>query len=109
MALPGPCAYSNSSTVVWYPVSWYDFRCEMTRLLAPLFVTFGRSPMPSCLTVRRWCAALVACVGIGTSSVQGAPDETQLEFFETKIRPVFASHCYKCHSAEVDEPKGGLR
>src|SRR5262245_44397096 len=31
------------------------------------------------------------------------------ELFEKKIRPVLVQHCYKCHSAETAEPKGGLR
>jgi hypothetical protein len=34
------------------------------------------------------------------------------EFFEKKIRPVLAEHCYKCHSAEAQKNKklkGGLR
>jgi hypothetical protein len=32
-----------------------------------------------------------------------------VEFFEKKIRPVLVQHCYKCHSGETSEPKGGLR
>lgn len=34
-----------------------------------------------------------------------APDEIQ--FFETRIRPVLAEHCYKCHGEK--KQKGGLR
>ena len=33
----------------------------------------------------------------------------QIEFFETKIRPVFAENCYQCHSAKAEKIKGGLR
>src|SRR5205823_11731591 len=33
----------------------------------------------------------------------------QIEFFETKIRPVFAEHCYTCHSEKAEKLKGGLR
>jgi len=29
-------------------------------------------------------------------------------FFEAKIRPVLAKHCYECHSAESGKSKGGL-
>jgi hypothetical protein len=32
-----------------------------------------------------------------------------VEFFEQKIRPVLVEHCYKCHSAESEKLKGGLR
>src|SRR5262245_26411328 len=34
-----------------------------------------------------------------------------IEFFETKIRPVLATHCYECHSADAQKAKklkGGL-
>ena len=32
----------------------------------------------------------------------------QSAFFETKIRPIFAAKCYKCHSVEAGKSKGGL-
>jgi len=32
----------------------------------------------------------------------------KVEFFEKKVRPVFASHCYTCHSADT-QPHGELR
>ena len=35
-------------------------------------------------------------------------DEAGLAFFESKIRPVLVEHCYRCHSVEADESKGGL-
>jgi hypothetical protein len=31
-----------------------------------------------------------------------------MAFFEAKIRPVLAQHCYKCHSAALKKPKGQL-
>src|SRR6185503_12008277 len=33
----------------------------------------------------------------------------EVEFFEKKIRPVLAEHCYECHSATSKKLKGGLR
>ena len=36
------------------------------------------------------------------------PTKAQLEFFENKIRPVFADNCYKCHSPAKGKVKGGL-
>ena len=33
---------------------------------------------------------------------------TQAQFFESKIRPVLADNCYKCHSAKSEKIKGGL-
>src|SRR5205085_6151558 len=32
-----------------------------------------------------------------------------VEFFEKKVRPVLAEHCYACHSAQAKKVKGGLR
>lgn len=32
-----------------------------------------------------------------------------LQFFESKIRPVLIEHCYKCHSAKSEKLKGDLR
>lgn len=38
----------------------------------------------------------------------GASAASPTEFFETKIRPLLAQHCYKCHSSESAKVKGGL-
>ncbi|HYE30770.1 MAG TPA: PSD1 and planctomycete cytochrome C domain-containing protein [Methylomirabilota bacterium] len=47
-------------------------------------------------------AALAACI------VAARADEG-IEFFEAKVRPIFADHCYKCHSSEPGSKiKGGL-
>ncbi|KAB2673694.1 MAG: DUF1549 domain-containing protein, partial [Verrucomicrobia bacterium] len=37
------------------------------------------------------------------------PDPAQVEFFEKKIRPLLADHCYECHGAKPDRIKGSLR
>lgn len=40
----------------------------------------------------------------------GAPPAAEdLQFFETKIRPVLVKHCYACHGPEAEEPGGKLR
>ena len=36
-----------------------------------------------------------------------APSQRQIEFFETRVRPILAGTCQKCHGAE--KQKGGLR
>jgi mono/diheme cytochrome c family protein len=47
-----------------------------------------------------------------TALTSWSADNTQRqqeEFFETKIRPIFAEHCYECHSDKAAKIKGGLR
>ncbi len=34
--------------------------------------------------------------------------DENLDFFESKIRPVLVKHCYECHSKEYGQAKGGL-
>jgi hypothetical protein len=44
----------------------------------------------------------------GPTAVEPQTDSTQLEFFEKKIRPVLAEHCYECHSEKAGKNKGNL-
>ena len=39
----------------------------------------------------------------------GASSPTEFDFFERRIRPVLAQHCYECHSATSKSLKAGLR
>src|SRR5204863_4970969 len=40
---------------------------------------------------------------------EGRPlSQRDLDFFENKIRPIFAENCYKCHSESAEKLKGGL-
>ena len=39
--------------------------------------------------------------------LNAAPTTEQVEFFEKKIRPVLAEHCYECHNSSGKE-KGGF-
>src|SRR5438874_9152249 len=43
-----------------------------------------------------------------TSTRAAAPDPASVDFFESKVRPVLADRCYKCHSAKSEKLKGGL-
>ena len=45
-----------------------------------------------------------ACVAIAADD-----NRAQIEFFESRIRPVLVKHCYECHSADSDVVQGGLR
>jgi mono/diheme cytochrome c family protein len=40
------------------------------------------------------------------SAAEATP--AQLQFFESKIRPLFADKCYKCHSQQAEKVKAGL-
>ena len=60
----------------------------------------------------RSCLLLaVLCVSVfqGSSPSVATASDAQLDFFEKKIRPVLAEHCYPCHAAQSESIKGGLR
>jgi hypothetical protein len=62
---------------------------------------------------RRFATVVVPCV-IALAMARHAcgepaqPSQKQLDFFETKIRPVLVEHCYECHSSEAELLQGGL-
>src|ERR1044071_1730093 len=49
---------------------------------------------------------MVALLGVLRSPAIAAYAADPAEFFETKVRPVFAKNCYGCHT---DSKMGGLR
>ena len=51
-----------------------------------------------------WLIASVLCIG----SVH-ASDSEQLDFFESRIRPILVKHCYECHSESSTKLAAGLR
>lgn len=59
----------------------------------------GRMPNVPLMPVIASCLLLMSAVAV-------AADEE--EFFETRIRPVLAQHCYECHSSASAEVQGGL-
>ncbi len=54
-------------------------------------------------------SAVAAALLLLASPSLRAEDSAGIEFFEKKIRPVLAKHCYSCHSPEAKSVKGGLR
>ena len=46
------------------------------------------------------------CAAIGPAPAQFS--QADLQFFETRVRPVLVERCYKCHSHDADKIKGGL-
>ena len=47
---------------------------------------------------------------LATSAIADEPALTKadIEFFESKVRPVLSEHCYPCHSHSADKIKAGL-
>jgi mono/diheme cytochrome c family protein len=56
----------------------------------------------------KFCAVLLCFFLPVTSWATPPPTAEAIEFFESKIRPIFAENCYSCHSA-TEKIKGGLR
>jgi hypothetical protein len=53
-----------------------------------------------------WAVVLASCgAAVAADGLRG--DAERREFFETKVRPVLAAHCYACHGARKQQ--GGLR
>ena len=47
---------------------------------------------------------------LATASFTGlAASPEQIEFFETRVRPVLANHCYECRWDRIESPFGGFR
>jgi hypothetical protein len=65
------------------------------------------------VNLRRTPAALLVLVALAAPlSAADRPDAAGVEFFERKVRPVLAEHCYRCHSAEakkLGKLKGALQ
>lgn len=48
-----------------------------------------------------------ACVAANTANA-AKPSSTELDFFEKKVRPLLAEHCYSCHSVNAKKVQAGL-
>ncbi len=61
-------------------------------------------------TTPRWQMSLLAIVLLASlflANQSQADDE--VDFFESRIRPVLVEHCYACHSSDGSDIEGGLR
>src|SRR5438034_9762355 len=71
------------------------------------FLEFGVWSLGPYAALRQPLAvAVFACAVVSVQA--GEPTKAQLDFFENKIRPIFAENCYKCHSPAKGKIKGGL-
>ena len=48
------------------------------------------------------------CCFAAVSRAAENSSRAQLDFFESKVRPLLNQHCYQCHSAKAQKLKGGL-
>jgi mono/diheme cytochrome c family protein len=60
-------------------------------------------------TIQRWLTAWMVLVALLRACPLEAAEPADLEFFEKKIRPLLAMHCYECHSVKAKSLKAGLR
>ncbi len=65
--------------------------------------------------MKRFATFLVVTFGVSLPAFAAAPAPTtkpltkqEIDFFETKIRPILADNCYECHSMQEHKSKGGL-
>ena len=84
------------------------------RDLAP---PFGLQPRGRSLSTFAGIVVWMAVTGVRVGAVESVSSGTNARsvhsdratFFETRIRPLLAEHCFECHSADAEEPAGGLR
>src|SRR5713226_8488308 len=53
-------------------------------------------------------AIVIALLGLPGPLLAGGANPKGVEFFESKIRPMLAKHCYECHSAQSKKLKADL-
>ena len=58
----------------------------------------GARPGGSCRFLRTLPLFVVCCLGV---SLAAAPTEEQVQFFEAKVRPIFATKCVACHGEQL--------
>ena len=76
--------------------------------LKPLIVSDRGRCWSSLTGFLRLAALAFPMVSFIGSSAEPKLTSEQTQFFESKIRPLFAENCYKCHSKTSEKVKGGL-
>jgi hypothetical protein len=56
----------------------------------------------------RWRTLPAILLAVAPTRAQ-LPTEAELEYFEAKVRPILAQHCFECHSERSKRVKGGLK
>src|SRR4051794_320755 len=50
----------------------------------------------------------VLILALLAGALRAAASREQIDFFEKQVRPLFAAHCYSCHSAQAKPRFAGL-
>ena len=66
----------------------------------------GSSSRPAKMLIRSFPRWLVLVLLLGRSPLAA---DSAVDFFEKRVRPVLAEHCYECHSETSTKLKGGLK
>src|SRR5262245_34492665 len=70
---------------------------------SPTLPTASMKLLPAAFRSRAWLATAALLLFASAGRAEGD------DFFEKKVRPVLAEHCYACHSATAKKERGGLR
>ncbi|MDB6137992.1 MAG: Planctomycete cytochrome [Verrucomicrobiaceae bacterium] len=97
---------SSGPPSIWeaFPATLLAANRQSGGLLPGIFYRFVQ---PSSVVLSALFLAAATPVLISAAPVV-EQDPARLEFFEKKVRPLLADHCYACHSADT-KPAGGLR
>ncbi len=58
--------------------------------------------------MQRWLLILAATAFVPGLAPAQTPVRVEVEFFESKVRPILVQHCHECHSTKAKKQKGGL-
>ncbi|WP_442509159.1 PSD1 and planctomycete cytochrome C domain-containing protein [Novipirellula sp. SH528] len=78
----------------------------------PIFMGVPKPLLVGCTTVWLICFVLTCLLVQQRSATATEPAESvsqsEIDFFESRIRPVLDEHCYSCHSSDSTIVQGGL-
>ncbi|MBI1178858.1 DUF1549 domain-containing protein [bacterium] len=81
-------------------------RPRRVRSARPTYAIESRFLLVRCRSLLVLTAAIFFTLSVTSRAAKLSRAES--DFFETKIRPLFADNCYKCHSQSGGKVKGGL-
>ena len=73
-----------------------------------VYRTVARRPSRAHLAAQSVALTMLLCPPSVTAQ-DAQPSTADVDFFETRIRPVLVKHCYECHSADSETLQGNLR